>query len=111
MIKATIVVQEVNKNFPKVYLWNFLRIIIPLKKRYYHQEESVRAETSEVRIVQGASFQKLLQNQNQRLDYLIFFQILFHHANTLKSVMVISHLCYINAEWLIKKAFLKFSLI
>jgi hypothetical protein len=41
MIKAAIVVQEVNKNFSKVYLRNFSRIIIPLKKTYNHQEESI----------------------------------------------------------------------
>lgn len=52
MVEAAIVVQEVNKNFSKVHLRYLPWVLIPLKKRYYHQEESVRAQTSEVGIVQ-----------------------------------------------------------
>ena len=52
MVIAAVVAQKVNENFAKVYLRNFSGMFVYLKERNNHQKESVRAQTTKVRIVQ-----------------------------------------------------------
>ena len=74
-----------------------------LKVRHYHQEESIGAETPEVWVVQPASFEQLLQYQNQGLYDLVLCKVLLDELDTLQAVVVVSHLCNVNIEGLLEK--------
>ena len=74
-----------------------------LKVRHYHQEEGIGAETSEIRVVQPASFEELLQHQNQGLYDLVLCQVLLDELDTLQPIVVVSHLRNVNIEGLLEE--------
>ena len=74
-----------------------------LKVRHDHQEEGVGADTTEVWVVQPASFQELLQHQDQGLYDLVLCQVLLDELDALQAVVVVSHLRDVNVEGLLKE--------
>ena len=74
-----------------------------LKVRHYHQEEGIGAETPEIRVVQPASFEELLQHQNQGLYDLVLCQVLLDELDTLQPIVVVSHLRNVNIEGLLEE--------
>lgn len=74
-----------------------------LKVRHDHQEEGVGADTPEVWVVQPASFEELLQHQDQGLYDLILCQIILDKLHALQAVVVVSHLRYVNIEGLLEE--------
>lgn len=79
-----------------------------LKEAHNHQEESVWRETTEIRIIKLACFQELFQNQDEWLNDFILCEELLDKSHTLKSVVMITHLSYVNVEGLLKEVTILF---
>ena len=60
MVKASIEAKEVNQNLSQVNLSYLLALLVTLQVGNYHEEQSVGAEASKVRVVQRTCLQKLL---------------------------------------------------
>lgn len=74
-----------------------------LKVRHDHQEEGIGADTTEVWVVQPASFEELLQNQDQGLYDLVLCQVLLDKLDAQQPVVVVSHLRDVNIEGLLEE--------
>jgi hypothetical protein len=76
---------------------------VTLKVRNDHQEEGIGADTTEVWVVQPASFEELLQYQDQGLYDLVLCQVLLDKLDALQPVVVVSHLRDVNIEGLLEE--------
>jgi hypothetical protein len=101
IIKVAIEWKKLHQCFPKINIDQLGWRLIELQKRYYHQEECIRTYASKVWVIECTCFKILFKYQYQRLNYFILIEKFLDEFNTFKTIVMVSHLGYINVERLI----------